>query len=112
MLAISALAAPTNAHEALFATGAAALLLLFIGIHNAWDGIVYHVTCEVRTSERSGASARRAQSGKLSACTMAWNRGTLRNESKRVVTKVRYALWWRIAVSSQSSARASSPHSL
>jgi len=27
----------------LFGVGAAALLLLFIGIHNAWDGVTYHV---------------------------------------------------------------------
>jgi hypothetical protein len=27
----------------LFAVGAAALLLLFIGIHNAWDAVTYHV---------------------------------------------------------------------
>jgi hypothetical protein len=29
--------------EALFAVAAAALLLLFIGIHNAWDAVTYHV---------------------------------------------------------------------
>jgi len=29
--------------EALFGIGAAALLLLFIGIHNAWDSVVYLV---------------------------------------------------------------------
>jgi hypothetical protein len=51
MLAISALAAPGHAHQALFATGAAALLLLFIGIHNAWDGIVYHVFVNMRSSD-------------------------------------------------------------
>lgn len=28
---------------AMFAVGAAALLLLFIGIHNAWDAITYHI---------------------------------------------------------------------
>jgi hypothetical protein len=28
---------------ALFLVGAAALLLLFIGIHNAWDAVTYHV---------------------------------------------------------------------
>jgi hypothetical protein len=28
---------------ALFAVGAAALFLLFIGIHNAWDAVIYHV---------------------------------------------------------------------
>jgi len=32
-------------HErpALFFAAAAALLLLFIGIHNAWDAVIYHV---------------------------------------------------------------------
>ena len=30
-------------HEALFGVGAAALLLLFCGIHNAWDAVTYHV---------------------------------------------------------------------
>jgi hypothetical protein len=43
LLAASVLAAGSHAHEALFAVGAGALLLLFIGIHNAWDGIAYHV---------------------------------------------------------------------
>jgi hypothetical protein len=39
----SAYAAPTNADVALFSVAAAALLLLFIGIHNAWDAVTYHV---------------------------------------------------------------------
>jgi hypothetical protein len=43
LLAISALAAFFYAHEALFGVATAALLLLFIGIHNAWDNVVYHV---------------------------------------------------------------------
>ena len=42
-LAISALAAPSNEHESLFAVGVGVLLLLFTGIHNAWDAVVYHV---------------------------------------------------------------------
>jgi uncharacterized membrane protein len=41
MLALSAFTAQSNTFEALFGIGAAALLLLFIGIHNAWDSIVY-----------------------------------------------------------------------
>jgi hypothetical protein len=28
---------------ALFLVAGAALLLLFIGIHNAWDAVIYHV---------------------------------------------------------------------
>jgi hypothetical protein len=43
VLAFSALAAPSNEHEALFGVGAAALLLVFIGIHNAWDAVAYLV---------------------------------------------------------------------
>jgi hypothetical protein len=42
-LAVSAFAARSHAHEALFAVGAAVLLLLMIGIHNAWDAVTYHV---------------------------------------------------------------------
>ena len=43
VLAISAYAAHSHARPALFLVGAAALLLLFIGIHNAWDAVTYHV---------------------------------------------------------------------
>src|SRR5438876_7650790 len=42
-LAISAYAARSHVGAALFGVGAAALLLLFIGIHNAWDAVTYHV---------------------------------------------------------------------
>ena len=43
ILAISAFEAPSRTREALFGVGAATLLLLFIGIHNAWDSTSYHV---------------------------------------------------------------------
>jgi hypothetical protein len=42
-LAVSAGAAHSHARPALFLVAAAALLLLFIGIHNAWDTVTYHV---------------------------------------------------------------------
>jgi len=42
-LAGSAHAARSNVGAALFCVGAAALLLLFVGIHNAWDAVTYHV---------------------------------------------------------------------
>jgi hypothetical protein len=42
-LVASSFAARSHAHEALFGVGAAVLLLLFIGIHNVWDAVVYHV---------------------------------------------------------------------
>jgi D-alanyl-lipoteichoic acid acyltransferase DltB (MBOAT superfamily) len=43
ILAGSAYAARFRVHEALFVVAAAALLLLFVGIHNAWDAVTYHV---------------------------------------------------------------------
>lgn len=43
VLALSTLAAPSHMGEALFGVGASALMLLFIGIHNAWDAVTYHV---------------------------------------------------------------------
>jgi hypothetical protein len=42
-LAVAAFAARYHLREALFGIGAAALLLLFVGIHNAWDAVTYHV---------------------------------------------------------------------
>jgi hypothetical protein len=42
-LALSSFAAPSRPREMLFAIGASALVLLFVGIHNAWDTITYHV---------------------------------------------------------------------
>jgi hypothetical protein len=52
-LAGSAYAARTYPHEALFGTGAAVLLLLFIGIHNAWDAVTYHVYVKSRDRDRN-----------------------------------------------------------
>lgn len=43
VLALSPFAALSQAHETLFAVGSVALLLLFAGIHNAWDAVAYHV---------------------------------------------------------------------
>ena len=51
MLALSAFAAPSHTREALFGVGAAALLLLFIGIHNAWDAVAYHVLVSNRNTK-------------------------------------------------------------
>ena len=42
-LAASACAARAHTYGALFSVAATALLLLFIGIHNAWDAVTYHV---------------------------------------------------------------------
>src|SRR5262245_56469382 len=43
MLVVSAGAAYSHPRPALFLVGAGALLLLFIGIHNVWDIVTYHV---------------------------------------------------------------------
>jgi hypothetical protein len=43
MLAVSAYAARAHSYEPMFGIAAAALLLLFTGIHNAWDAVTYHV---------------------------------------------------------------------
>lgn len=42
-LAVSSFTAHAHLSGALFAVAAAAMLLLFIGIHNAWDAVTYHV---------------------------------------------------------------------
>ena len=43
MLAVSAWVAQSNERTGMYIVGGAALLLLFIGIHNAWDAVTYHV---------------------------------------------------------------------
>jgi hypothetical protein len=54
MLAVSAYVAFSHPRPALFVVGAAALLLLFIGIHNAWDIVTYQVFVK-RPEEKSRA---------------------------------------------------------
>ena len=53
MLGLSACAAHSQARPALFLVAAASLLLLFVGIHNAWDTVTYHVF--VRRREQQDA---------------------------------------------------------
>ena len=56
-LAVSACAARSHARLALFLVAAAALLLLFIGIHNAWDAVTYHIFVrrrEQRDTQQAG----------------------------------------------------------
>ena len=43
LLAGSAYEAPSYPRVALFVVAAAVLVLLFVGIHNAWDAVTYHV---------------------------------------------------------------------
>jgi hypothetical protein len=61
LLAFSALAALGHITIALFAVAASALLLLFIGIHNAWDAISYHVFVNVSGSHRDACDNREAE---------------------------------------------------
>jgi hypothetical protein len=59
ILATSAFAARSSARTALFLVGVAALLLLFIGIHNAWDTVMHLVFVEKqrkREAERDRSS--------------------------------------------------------
>jgi len=51
VLAISAYAAHIYARPGLFLVGAAALLLLFVGIHNAWDAVMYHIFVKSKQEE-------------------------------------------------------------
>src|SRR5947207_1213965 len=64
MLAVSACVAYSHARPALFAVGAAALLLLFIGIHNAWDTVMWHVFVRKRHKPLDGATDAEAQTRK------------------------------------------------
>jgi hypothetical protein len=50
-LAGSAYVIRFRAAAGMFAVGAAALLLLFIGIHNAWDAVTYHIFSATRRAE-------------------------------------------------------------
>jgi hypothetical protein len=52
ILASSAFAIPSYAREALFGIGAAVLLLLFVGIHNAWDAVAWHVYAASRRATK------------------------------------------------------------
>jgi hypothetical protein len=60
VLALSALATASYTAEALFGVGGATLLLLFIGIHNAWDAVAWHVFVNLRdetAAQRNDESA-------------------------------------------------------
>ncbi|HEY8176311.1 MAG TPA: hypothetical protein VIF32_11495 [Gemmatimonadaceae bacterium] len=62
VLALAAVALPRNAASALFAIAGSVLLLLFIGIHNAWDTVTY-LAVGMRQSETppSGSPPGQAQ---------------------------------------------------
>ncbi len=64
ILALSSLAAPSHPREALFGVGGAALLLLFIGIPNAWDSVAYHVLVNVAETNTERRPDETEQQGK------------------------------------------------
>jgi hypothetical protein len=52
-LVVAAIMLPGNPAPALFVTGAATVLLLFIGIHNAWDTVTYLVLEQSQPENKS-----------------------------------------------------------
>jgi hypothetical protein len=50
-LAASAFTASSCTRESLFAVGGASLLLLFVGIHNSWDSVTWHVLSSRRDGD-------------------------------------------------------------
>jgi len=64
VLALSAFAVHAHTREVLFGVGAATLLLLFIGIHNAWDAVAYHVFVRMRDADAEPRQDKTADKGK------------------------------------------------
>jgi hypothetical protein len=52
VLAASSFAATAHTRESLFCVGAAALMLLFDGIHNSWDNVSYHVLVRIAAAHK------------------------------------------------------------
>jgi hypothetical protein len=52
VLTVSAVAGLSRLRTALFGVGGATLLLLFCGIHNAWDATAYHVLVQRRQQDK------------------------------------------------------------
>jgi hypothetical protein len=50
---LSASACLARAHRAMFGVAGAALMLLFSGVHNAWDAVTYHVFVKKREHDES-----------------------------------------------------------
>lgn len=53
VLALSLIAIGPHTEEVLFGIGGATLLLLFAGIHDAWDGVGYYAFAACKTPTRS-----------------------------------------------------------
>jgi hypothetical protein len=65
LLALSPFAVSSHAREALFGVGAATLLLLFIGIHNTWDSVAYHVFFNMQDKNAEPRRDKTAEKKKL-----------------------------------------------
>lgn len=61
ILASAAFAAQVYTLVALFGVAAASLLLLFIGIHNAWDAVAYHVFVNIHGSNSEAHHRKRKE---------------------------------------------------
>ena len=55
-LLFSAFTGNSQVRTSLFVVGASALLLLFAGIHNAWDAVTYHVFVRKQESHEAEQS--------------------------------------------------------
>jgi hypothetical protein len=66
-LILAALFFVASATPALFIAGAATLLLLFIGIHNAWDNVIYLVFYRPAPEQNDQDAAREAEARKQPA---------------------------------------------
>jgi len=58
VLIVSPFVAATHEREAVFAVGAATVLILFAGIHNSWDSISYHVFVVRNRPQETGEKPR------------------------------------------------------
>jgi len=59
ILLAAALAVTPLTRDAMFGVGGAALLLLFTGIHNAWDAVAYHVGKKAQDMFEGGGDGRK-----------------------------------------------------
>ena len=62
VLAVSACIARSHAEISLYLVAAAALLLLFIGIHNAWDTATYHIFVKKQRQSETGQDSKPKES--------------------------------------------------
>ena len=90
LLACGALAALEHIVVAQFAVAASTLLLLFIGIHNAWDAVSYHVFVNL------GGSRREAQQRKSTARRDGW---WLERRTESQILNLRERMWLLFAFS-------------